>query len=492
MRMRVPGVAILSLALVAGAEAQPNVEEQARRQLESGRDFFRAGRYAEALKDFETVAEGYPTSRVADDALLAIAEYQLDIARDPTVARATAETLFRRYATADAAPMGYVIAGRATMELDPSLAGLDSALASFDRVPRLFPGSDAVAPALFYGAEVMRRAGRAPESLDRLRDVALQFPRSVWAARASLLEARLLVAASQPVEAMGVLQRIVRRFPGSEEARAAVEQNTILWRLHLRGGQAPFRDSGQSLTGRSDRLRDIEALAVLPGGSIAVAGRPGVLVMSPDGEILRQAPVREPRQLAADGSGRLLIVQKAVISRETEKGLQRLALTAVQSGQPRLLQNITAGAILPAGDVLVADRDLRAVARFAPDGRFLSNFATGRMRRIVVGPAEQVALLEEDSRGVSIADRTGAVLARLAARGASYDLSSAQDLAFDVLGHLYVLVRDGVVVFGPDAQPLLTFSAGPAGFRNARALALDPSGRLYVYDDDLDRVLIYQ
>src|SRR4029453_16284565 len=92
--------------------AQPNVEEQARRQFESGLEFYRAGRYAEALKDFQTVAEGYATSTVADDAMLAIAEYQLDVLHDAIAARTSAETLVKRYATGDAAPMGYVIAGR--------------------------------------------------------------------------------------------------------------------------------------------------------------------------------------------------------------------------------------------------------------------------------------------------------------------------------------------------------------------------------------------
>ena len=121
---------------------------------------FTARAAMEALKDFQTVAEGYATSTVADDAMLAIAEYQLDILHDAIAARTSAETLVKRYATGDAAPMGYVIAGRATLALDPSPAGLDSALASFDRVPRLFPRSEAVAPSLYYAAEIDRRVGR--------------------------------------------------------------------------------------------------------------------------------------------------------------------------------------------------------------------------------------------------------------------------------------------------------------------------------------------
>jgi outer membrane protein assembly factor BamD (BamD/ComL family) len=186
-------------AAAVGLSAQANVEDQARRQLESGREFYRNGRYSEALKDFQTVAEGYPTSSVADDALLAIALYQLEIQLDPATARTTADQLIKKYATSDSAPMGYVVMGRATLELDQSPAGLDSAAASFDRVPRLFPASEAVAPALYYGGEVDRRAGRRPQALDRLRDLAYSIPRSIWAARAALLEARLLASTgSQP------------------------------------------------------------------------------------------------------------------------------------------------------------------------------------------------------------------------------------------------------------------------------------------------------
>lgn len=483
----------IAALLTAGVAAQPDVEDQARRQLESGREFFRTGRYDEALKDFQTVAEGYPTSRVADDALLAIGQYQLEIAHDAAAARQTAENLFRRYATGDSAPMGYVLAGRATIQLDPSTAGLDSALASFDRVPRLFPGSEAVAPALYYGADVLRRAARPEEALDRLREVALQFPRSTWAARAGLLEGRLLVGAGEPVEALNAFQRVVRRFPDSAEATTAIERNTILYRLHLRPrGDAVFSDSGRAITGRSDRLRDIDTMALLPDGQIAVAGGPGVLVLNETGAPVRQAPASEPQQLWADARGRLLIVQKAFVSRETDSGLKRLALTAVQSGQPKLLQDISAGAELPTGDLLVADRDLRAVARFQPDGRFAGIFAQGRFRTLTVGPSDQVALLHDDGRDVTIAGRDGKVLARIPARGTGYDLSAAEDLDYDVLGHLYVLVRDGVVVFGPDGRMIRTFSSGPDGFHNARALAVDPAGRLFVYDDDQERVLVYR
>ena len=482
------------LPMQARLSGQADVEQQARRQFDSGLEFYRAGRYIEALKDFQTVAEGYATSSVADDAMLAIAEYQLDVLRDPVAARTSAETLVKRYATGDAAPMGYIVAGRATLMLDPTPVGLDSALASFDRVPRLFPRSDAVAPSLYYGAEVDRRAGRPGDALDKLRRVAQSYPRSTWAARASLLESSLLLADRQPHEAMRALQRVVRRYGSGEEASTARARNTILYRLYLRPPvQPPYVSSGRSVTGASGRLRDIDAIALAPDGAIGVAGRAGALVLDAEGAILRQAPATDPRQLSFDDRGRLLVVQKVVVAREGDKGLQRLALSTGAGPAGRLLQDISAGARLSSGDLLVADRGLRAVARFDAAGTFLGKFANGRIARIAVSGNDEVALLDGDTRGITLSDRTGTVLARIPAKGTGYAFDSPSDLAFDVFRHLYVLDKAAVIVFAPDGSHLTTFRPdAQSAFRAGTALALDSAARLYIYDDALDRILIYQ
>jgi TolA-binding protein len=495
-----PTVPILTLGLflLAGspppAAAQVNVEEQARRQFESGLEFYRAGRYAEALKDFQTVAEGYATSAVADDAMLAIAEYQLEVLRDAIAARTSADILVKKYAAGDAAPMGYVIAGRATMALDPSPAGLDSAMASFDRVPRLFPRSEAVAPALYYSAEIDRRAGRMDEALDKLRRVAQGYPRSTWAARASLLESSLLLADGTPQESMRALQRVVRRYGSGAEASTARAWNTILYRLYVRPPvQPPYVASGRSIAGTGGRLRDVEDIALAPDGKLGVATRNAVLLLDEKGAITRQMPALQPRQVGFDERGRLVVVQKTLVTREGDKGPQRLTLTAGQGTSARLLQDIGAGARLSTGDLLVADRDVRAVARFDAAGKFLGNFATGRISRVAVGPGAQVALVDSDAKGVSWTDRTGKVLARIPARGTGYVLDSPSDVAFDVFHHLYVLDKTQVVIFAPGGKHVATFTPdASSAFRSGTALALDSAARLYIYDDAQERVLIYQ
>jgi TolA-binding protein len=482
-------------AAAIGLSAQANVEDQARRQLESGREFYRNGRYNEALKDFQTVAEGYPTSSVADDALLAIALYQLEIQLDPATARSTADQLIKKYATSDSAPMGYVVMGRATLELDQSPAGLDSALASFDRVPRLFPASDAVAPALYYGAEVDRRAGRRPQALDRLRDLALQYPRSIWAARAALLEARLLASTGEPTEAMRVLQRVIRGFGSSDEAATARALNTTLYRLTIRPpAESAYGYSGRSLAGASGKFRDVESIALGPDGRLGIATRGGILLLDDKGAVTRQAPATEPRQFSFDRRGLVTIFERSVLMRETDRGMQRMVLTAATPAGPKILEEITAGAPLTTtGEYVVADRNLRGVFKFNAAGQFVAAFASGRVSRLAVSSTDNVAMLDTDSKSIVVADRAGKTLVTIPQRGSGYEIGSPADVRFDMFENVYVLDKERVLVFGANGRLLTIVTPDASGaFKNGQSLTLDSAARLYVYDEGLGRVLIYQ
>ena len=102
-----------------------------------------------------------------------------------------------------------------------------------------------------------------------------------------------------------------------------------------------------------------------------------------------------------------------------------------------------------------------------------------------------VALLDRDTNTISLYDRNGKPGVKLA-RSAE----KPADIAFDSMGHLYVLDRAAVLVFAPDGKLVTTFAMpdtkAPGGFRDASAFALDDAGRLYVYDERAERIQIYQ
>jgi len=143
------------------------------------------------------------------------------------------DRLLKDYANSDSAPMAHVLSGRLAMMKGHAPADVDAALASFERVPRLFPGTEGVAAAGYYAGEALRTVHRIDEALERYRRVRLEYPRSEWAARASLGEGYCLVQQDKATRALPEIQWVRTQFPNSAVAAHALALNTIIYRLYV-------------------------------------------------------------------------------------------------------------------------------------------------------------------------------------------------------------------------------------------------------------------
>lgn len=489
--------ALATLALGAATDLRSfsqGAEDLARRQYESGRTFVQNGRYTEALKDFQAVVDSFPQSAVADDALLDIALYHMDVAADHAAARAAADRLLKDYPASDSAPMGYVLVGRLAIATSRAPAAVDTALASFERVSRLFPSSPAVAAARFYTGETLRLVRRTDEALQQFRRVSVEYPRSAWAARADLAAAQNLVATDRATQAFGRLQRIRRQFPGSAEAAAALNFNTILYRFHLRK-PAPYAFSGRFIGGEKDRFRDVVGIVVDDAGRILLGHRQGVTIFDAKGALVRTAPADEPSAFFLDGRDRVVVTRGALLL--PEKGAPISMVVPSPGREPREVGEIPAVIALSGGDRLIADRRGRSVIRVSPEGKFLANFATVNAERLARSTFDEVAMIERDSKAIVIVDRDGKTLAKIPPKGTGYQFDDPADLTYDSLGHLYVLDgrRAAIHVFSPKQALLATItSAGrqPGALQRPRAIAVDAAGRLYVFDESSQRIQVYQ
>ena len=238
-------------------------EDLPRRQLESGMTFMNGQRYTEALKDFQAIIDSFPKSQVADNALLQIAMYQLDIAHDLAATQAAVDQLLKIYPDTDSAPMAYVLGGRVSMLKGRSASEVDSAVASFERVERLFPGNDAVPAAGFYAGEALRLVRRYEDALERYRRVSASYPSSPWAARANLAAGYCLVLADRAPAALPEVQRVRAMMPQSVEAQTALNINSILYRLHVRAPASPaFAFSGRYIGDERANFDDVVGIRV--------------------------------------------------------------------------------------------------------------------------------------------------------------------------------------------------------------------------------------
>ena len=319
---------------IGAAQAPATPEEFARRQFDSGLEFLRTGKTSEALKDFQAVLDGYPNTSVADDAMLAIARYQLDVTHDAAAAQATAESLVKKYPSSDSVPAAYVVAGQAIIGRGLAPANVDAALASFERVPRLFPGSDGVAPALYASGDALRRLGRCPEALERFDQVSMEYPRTLWASLGRLGAGACLAATGRPLDGMAAIQRVVNAFPNSPQAQTSRDWNSILYRLYVRPPAQPaWVFANRTIAGAGGKLRDVTGLAVGPDGTVFIGSKTGIIVVDAKGAAVRTVGNGEARGVAVDEKGRAMLVQKAALQQEGPPGTPlSLATLTVPSG----------------------------------------------------------------------------------------------------------------------------------------------------------------
>lgn len=486
----------LAVFVAASAGQAPRPDEAvAQRQLESGRSFARQGNYAEALKDFRAVAETHASTSVADNALLEIARYYFDIVGDTKETAAAVDIILKKYATSDSAPDAYVIAGRLALARSRQAADLESALANFDRVLRLFPDADAVPRSLLFAGETLWYARRFDDALASFARVTADYPANAATVDAYLGAGRALVSLGDPILAMEELQQARNRWPNAAAAQTALAQITLLHRLYVRARTGPAFALSAETVG-PPKVQDVSALAATARGSLYWAGRAGVGVITP-ANAERPPAAATARGLAVDTAGNLVVVDGAQLR---SAAAQPVALQLPRPNGPEPLNDIDAVVQLSNGDWLVMAGGERAIHRFTRAGVYVSPFAATRVSRLAVNALDEVGGIDRDHESIVVFDAAGKITSRIPLKGAAYDLRNPEDLTFDAFGHLYVLDRVALAVFSPIARAagyhLVTVFAptdkAPGALRRATAIALDPSGAAFLYDDRAQRILVYR
>jgi TolA-binding protein len=494
-RLRLSFLLVAACSLTATAQQSGN-EEFARRQYESGITFYQNHRYADALKDLQAVVDSFATTSVADNALLQIAQYQLDVAHDVAATQASIDKLLKDYPDGDAAPMGHVLSGRLALTKGRATTDVDAAMASFERVSRLFPGTEAVAAAGYYAGDTLRIVRRTAEALDRFRRVQLEYPRSQWAARAAIGAGYCLVQLDRAVQALPEVQWVRQQFPGTPVAQDAINLNTIIYRLYLRQPAQPsYGFSGRTIGDVKTDYRDVVRLSLEPDGRLLLGHKGGVTIFDEKGAIAGSVASQEPTSFFIDEKGRIVVAKAGTLM--ADKGETQTLFVPEKDGKVRELDQIPSVIINYKGDRIVADSKGHAVLRMGPDGKYVGEFARLDALRMITNGLGDIAMLEKGTKTVLFADRDNKVLGKLLGKGAGYELDDPVDIAFDSLDQLYVLDRGkgAVLVFGPKNKFVTSLSIpekNPGSFMKPVAMSIDPAGRLFIFDERAKRIQVYQ
>jgi hypothetical protein len=196
-----------------------------------------------------------------------------------------------------------------------------------------------------------------------------------------------------------------------------------------------------------------------------------------------------------DDRGRLVIARRnALVS---EAGESTPIMVTQQDGKIRPVEEIPSWVATARGERLIADRKGKTVIRVSASGQYLGTFAAINAVRLALDRFDDVAIIDRESKSVRILDRDGKAIGTIPEKGTGYEFDNPIDLTFDVFGHLYVLDRgrSAVFVFGPKDRLIATVTFpdnNPGAFTRAQALALDPAGRLYVFDDRAQGIQMYR
>jgi len=118
MRMNyIAGLVLLGwIAADSAASAQGEPSDIARQHLESGLQFYNQERYKQALNDFQIIVTSMADTDYADDAMLHIGQYYLEVERDFDKAQQSFDALLQRYPTGDKAPGAYYYLGLVALQ----------------------------------------------------------------------------------------------------------------------------------------------------------------------------------------------------------------------------------------------------------------------------------------------------------------------------------------------------------------------------------------
>jgi len=488
--LAVAALGVVSVIGVGGASAQGPPTELARQHLESGIQFYEQQRYKQALNDFQIIVTSMAETEYADDALLRIGRYYLDIEEDFDRARESFDSILRNYPTGDAAPGAYYFLGEAIFRSDRTGRAIDDALANYQRV-FLYPDNPWIPAAIYSTGRALERQGKFQEAVDAYFQVVVDHPGSEWSAGAQLGVGRSFVRQGSPTEAMKQFQEVRNRFPDSPASEDALDWLTLLFRFYgapSLGQSISFHRDPAFKVALADKFKDVRAVRVSSDGiHVLERGKKRVITFDWKGQLAGTQGAVDPYGLFVDPRGQLVVAnQKGLVI----NGKPVVFSVPAEKG-PEQLEKIRCAAQDRLGDVFVFDQGQKKVLRFHSDGELVGPFPDNTPRDVLAIEVDQLGnliFLDKKDRSVDVYSPEGRAVARIATKRGQLNLKKASDIALDPAGYLYILDENPaqIAVFDAAYQFLTMLTAeslGPGALTKPRTMDVDASGDLYIYDD---------
>jgi TolA-binding protein len=506
---------------LAASQGRPEQEIAVARLFEHAGRLLQEGRQELALDEYRRLADGYPQSDLADDALLAIAAQIYPVAgveglgRRSGVELEQAFRLFDRvrrdHPRGNAAPAALL--RMALLRLEPRGPRYDpeEARALLRSLCEGYPDSEWADEGRLALAYVGRLSGAAARVVAELQPFYEGLAASPLAPLAQLWRGDAFEALGRRARALETYQTLRERAPRSPEAGWAQARALLLVRRTLAAGGAAGLMEDPAATAPLLQARAVTALIATPQGWNWVLEEEGRVLtrLDPRGGLLERRQLEAPAAIALDGFGQIAIVENGRL--RVGKSSWSLAVTAAgepsagdragespaappartvgSSGAPGGVAFAPSVAPLPRldGSWWFVDERGRSVLEFDGELKFrrtVWSLVGGSISRARMGARDTAWLL--DVRGGRLVRLGAAAEARvidLAAAPAA--LRKPADLAVDPLGAAWILDagRSGAAVFSPEGEYEGFVPFAPSFAKaDPRVFDIDAGGALLVFD----------
>ena len=478
------GLRCLSLALAAVPAIFGQEPGLAEKLFLSGERAYAIRAYPEALETWNQLIQQAPKSPFAAQALLNLARYQVEVARQPEAALPLLERIKADHLRTPWAAEAMLLRGRILVSRSHTPQDLKEAQADFNRVVDLFPDHPCVQETRLELGNSFRMLDQWGRALTNYIEAIRLDPAAAAARRAQLEAAETLDLMGDTNGCLRMLQFLRDRSPQSAEAQEAE------WRIKVRVKQRiqkpPLRSTGPWPEGRQKWLKTPTLMATGTGGELYLYQEDlDQAFKLKDGQLTATGPVAKgAKAMAVTPAGQVWLVTNRV-------GVVKEG-AAPAPGAP-LLQYPTGAALDAWGNLWLSDSKAPALLVVPPEGP----------NRSVPLPGT-AALAPLPTGGVAAASDTNRTLQFLDSQGqAKVTVPYGKDLpapfkyvlalASDPLGHVAALVDgdfEGVVLWGPDGALLRSATYKALGLSGKfRGLALDRQGGVILADRSNDLLI---
>ena len=345
-------------------------------------------------------------------------------------------------------------------------------------------------------------------AMDRYYALLLEQPGTPDAQTARLELARVLALTGNVPSALMQCQALRDELPSDHPGRERAAELATLLARRLRSGLSgnAYFSTFEAVAGRGIQSLDEPRTLVFEGELRYVvvddgAGR--VFRVGPDTAGAVNAGV-EPTAAAVMPDGTIAVAGKAGLTRVPSG--PAVVLGGTWGGKARQLKKVRSMAALSNGELLVVDRDFDGLIRcHAGTGACQPWGPAGKYRTVRVGTFDWVYLLDDRGQSVRVMDTALRQIALLGPTIGGMKFGKVEDLAVDSAHGLYLLDSDlkrvhlVVLRAGPDGRvaPQSAGSAlmpqeGDRVLKNPTTIGVSPGGSVYVTGKSSPRIMRFR